>query len=265
MLAKLHLYGELADRFGATHEVAAKTLYEALRIVDCNHMGFMHAVRRKNFHVAFGRNRLNVTDKGVSRGRSQAKELHPHQLTVPRSPGEWHLVPAFEGSKSRGFKTIFSIVVGGALLATGIGGALGVLNATGGAAAGVTAANAFAVSSGFLGLSYGTLTLIGASMFLGGLNRVLAPTPKADTSEKKPTAFGFDGPAEIDDEGGPVPILIGECIISGVRIGSSIEATSGISYGTGTVGGAGNPSSGGGAGYGGGGEFDFSVINVREV
>lgn len=220
---KLHLYGELAEEFGAEHEVAAQTIGEALRIVGCNHAEFLPRIRRGHFHVAIGSGRVGY-HKGtgrVTRGSSKAQEVLAHQYAVPRSNGDWHLVPALVGSKSRTLKTVFTIIAGGALLATGIGGA--VAAGTGGLQGAL-----FGASTGFLGLSYGTVTLLGAGLFLGGLSQILAPTPKTDTSERKPTAFSFDGPGERDDEGGPIPIIIGEVITGGIRIASSIETTAGV-------------------------------------
>jgi predicted phage tail protein len=167
------------------------------------------AVKRMNFHVAHG-------DKTLKR----SKEVHEHQLFLPRSKGDWHLVPALHGGKGGNGKAIFSIIVGGVLLATGIGGAL----AAGGGIAG------FAATS-VVGLSYSTLTLIGASFFLGGINQLLTPTPKTDTSDKSPTSFVFGGPDEVDDEGGPIPIVLGEIITGGVKIASAITSTSGSSLG----------------------------------
>lgn len=210
----LHLYGTLADRYGSEHPVAAPTISEALRIVDCNHPGFCNTVRRGRYHIAIGSSDLD-----------EAEELPVHHLFVPRSAGDWHLIPVTEGGKSGTAKTIFSIVVGGALLATGIGGAVG---AGAFASGGASTAVAFGTST-FMGLSYGTITLMGAAVFLGGINQLLAPAPKADTSEKKPTAWAFDGPGEVDDEGGPIHLILGEVVTGGIRAASSVESTNSAS------------------------------------
>lgn len=214
-LRTLHLYGDLADRYGAQHEVCAPTISEAIRIVDCNHPGFSLNLRRRQFHVGIG-------------DGDDVQELPQHHLFVPRSRGDWHLIPAAAGGKSRTMKTVFSIVVGGALLATGIGGALGAAQGTlsgTGATISLGTQAGFAASTGFLGLSYGTVALMGAGVFLGGLNQLLTPTPKMDTGSKKPTSFSFDGPGEVDDEGGPIHLILGEVITGGVRIASAVEST----------------------------------------
>lgn len=240
-LRTLHLYGDLGDRFGREHRVAAATIGDAIRVVDCNEQGFALAMRRRKFHVAHGDGRISYGSTRIALGQSKAQEVQPHQYAVPRASGDWHLVPALEGSKGRGFKTVFSIVVGGALLATGIGGALGAFGqiaANGAGAAGSLGAG-LATSTGFLGLSYGTVALMGASMFLGGINMLLAPTPKADTADRKPTAFGFDGPSETDDEGGPIPIIIGEVLTGPVRAASAITTAGQVNNSRGKNGGKG--------------------------
>ena len=235
---KLHLYGTLAERYGAVHEVACGTVSEAVRIVDCNHVGFCRDIRKMKFHIATG---PSLDD---------CEEMPEHQLFIPRSTGgDWHLVPAIEGAKGKTGKIIFSIIVGGALLATGIGGAaFGAFGAAGSATA--------ATATGFLGLSYGTVALMGAGIFLGGLNMLLMPTPQTDTSEKKPTSFSFDGPGEVDDEGGPIHIIIGEVITGGIRIASSVESTQ-----SGTLGRFDFNGTGGNSGYFGGRESDLSMTN----
>lgn len=227
----VYLYGELAERYGAQHEVCVETITDALPIIECNHPGFIRQVRRRNFHVAVSHD-----------DPTQPAELPLHHVFVPSSVGDWHLVPALEGGKN-GFKTIFSIVVGGALLATGIGGAalLPSLGSVTGAGGGLLAG--LGASTGVLGLSYGAVALIGASFFLGGINQLLTQTPKTDTSERKPTTFSFSGPTETEDEGGPLQIIVGEVICSGIRAASSVESSNSASisqyfgHGAGGVGG----------------------------
>jgi len=253
-LRKLHLYGPLADQFGTVHEVAAATISDALRIVECNHPGFGIKVKRGGYHCAIGDGRVDYSETEntieVARGTSSAEEIDPHALFLPRSKGDFHLVPALTGAKGRTFKTVFSIVVGGALLFTGVGGAAGVSAIAGGSGVGGTVA---AVGSGVLGLSAGTTALLGAGLFLGGLNSLLAPTPQTNVEDESPTSFSFSGPSERSDEGGAIPILIGELIIGHTTIASSIEST-GTGGGSYTYGGV---SGGGGKG---GSRYDFQNV-----
>jgi predicted phage tail protein len=171
----------------------------------------------------------------------------PHQISLPREQGDFHLIPVAAGSGGRTGKIIFSVIIGGALLATGIGGA--VAAASGGFAGMSSVAAGFAASSGVLGLSYGTLALMGTAFLLGGINMLLTPTPKE--VDNKPTAFTFGGPAGISDEGGPVPLVYGEVIWAGVAVASSIRNGS-APFGGGW----------GGGGAGGGGGYNETNQNV---
>lgn len=254
-LRELHLYGDMAERFGRVHPVAAPTIGDAIRIVDCNYPGFALSMRRRNFHVARGPGRFSFTPEELSYGESKAREVLPHQLAVPAATGDWHLIPVMSGGKSGTFKTILTVVVGGALLATGIGGALG---AGAFAAGGASTATAFATTTGFLGLSYGTVALMGASLFLSGINQLLSPTQTTDTSAKKPTSFSFDGPGEVDDEGGPIPIIIGEVLTGPVRIAAAITSSA-VANGTRNGNGQHPKEPGNYGGGGGGGRYDFYV------
>jgi predicted phage tail protein len=227
----LHLHGSLAEQFGAVHEVVAGSLPDALRIVNCNHPGFLQRIRRGSFHCLHG---SPVID--------DAAEIAEHHLFLPRQTGDFHLVPAAEGAKGRTGKMIFSLVVGGALLATGIGGAAfgtfaGKMGFMG---------QALGASTGFLGLSYGTVALIGGAMMLGGLSQLLTPTPTVDSGDSKPTSFTFGGPSQVNEEGGPIPLIYGEVVTSGVTIASSIRDGYGSTSPYDPFGGGGGVTTGGG-------------------
>jgi predicted phage tail protein len=152
----------------------------------------------------------------IELGDSKAQQLYLHQINVPRSRGEWHMIPAMSGASKGTMKIIFDVVVGGALLATGIGGALGAFGA---------GATGLGVAGTSLSMSFTTMALMGTGLLLGGLNMLMSPTPKSNTANNTPTSFSFGGPSETDAEGGPVPLLLGGPImVSGVRIGSSLTS-----------------------------------------
>jgi predicted phage tail protein len=251
-LRTLHLHGELARVYGPRHKVVAKgSLFDALRIIDCNHPGFLRHVGRRNWHCLRG-------DKTLK----HSIEMYPHHVTLPIS-GDFHLVPAIEGGKSRGTKIIFTIIVGGALLATGIGGALG---AFGGVAGGLGAG--LGTGIGFAGITYGTVALMGAGLLLGGLSMLLTPVPKdTNTADRKQDSFTFSGPVNTSDEGSVIPLAYGELIIGGITIASDINNGSGnvASTGGGVGGGGGTYSGLDGAGYltgiSGGGREGFGFTN----
>ena len=231
----LHLYGSLAERYGAKHPIGVPSLPEAIRVVNCNHPGFLHEVRRQSFHCLLG-SELETAD-----------ELAEHQVGLPRASGDFHLVPVAEGAKGRTGKMILSIVVGGALLATGIGGAA-VLGGSGLFVAGTS-----------VGLTYGSIALLGGAFLLGGLSQLLTPSPKVNSGQNEVTSFTFSGPAQTDDEGGPIPLIYGEVVTSGITIASSLLD----GYGSTTQE---NPKGAGGGGTGGittgGGFREYSEVMV---
>jgi predicted phage tail protein len=170
-----------------------------------------------------------------------SREMYPHHIELPLQ-GDFHLIPVAAGGKSRSTKIIFSIVVGGVLLATGIGGALGAFGAvTGGLMGG------FAATTGFLGITYGTVALMGAGLLLGGLSMLLTPAPKITSEDQKATSFTFDAPANAIDEGSPVPLVYGLVIAGTATIASDIRSNA---IGGGSVPGIGAPGSGTGTGGG---------------
>ena len=209
----LYLHGPLAKVYGPKHKVYAASFKDALRIVDCNHPGFLRRISRGNWHCLRG-------DRTIKR----SIQMEEHHILMPTT-GDYHLVPVATGGKGRTGKIVLTIVIGGALLATGIGGALG---AFGGAAG-------FGASTGFLGLTYGTVALMGAGLLLGGLSMLLTPVPKDRNSpgdkDNAPTSFTFDGPVNVLEEGSAVPCLYGELIVGGVAIASDVRSGIGTSTG----------------------------------
>lgn len=108
---------------------------------------------------------------------------------------ELHVVPAFYGAKSGVFQVIIGavlIVVGAALMATGIGGPLG----------------AMLVSSGI-------------GMVLGGLAQLLFPVPTPATGKK----FAYLGaPENTTKIGTPIAFLLGEAQAYGHILSYDVDA-----------------------------------------
>jgi predicted phage tail protein len=229
-LRKLYLYGALEEKFGKEHDVFASTFTEAIGIVNCNHKTFKNTVKRGMFHCVKG--------KDIETG----EELTEKEVLFPTANDNFHLIPeAYGRGQGKGTgKMILSIVVGGALLATGIGGAFGAASYAGSAGAAAGASGASLLAGGFaatagglagvLGLSYGSLALLGASLFLGGISQLLSPQPQVATDSTDggggPTSFTFNTPANIAREGGPVPLVYGKNVrCGGVIIASAIESS----------------------------------------
>lgn len=220
-LRKLYLYGALKEEYGEEHDVFASTFTEAIHIVNCNHSTFTNAVRQGNFHCIKG--------SDIESG----EELTEKEVLFPSANDNFHLIPEAYGraqGKSTG-KMILSIIVGGALLATGIGGALGsVATVTHGGGLTTYAAAGFGATAGglagVLGMTYGSMALLGASLFLGGISQLLSPQPQVSTESDGPTSFTFSKPLNIAREGGAIPLVYGKNVrCGGVVIASAISSS----------------------------------------
>lgn len=225
-LRKLYLYGDLAEKFGKVHDVFAATIPEAITIINCNFSNFSMTVRLGNFFCVKG----DDLETG--------SQMSEKELAFYTQNSDFHLVPVAYGQaqgKSTG-KLILSIVVGGALLATGIGGALaagmasagaGTAAAAGGMAAFTAGAGAAAGGiAGMVGLSYGSLALMGASLLLGGISQLLSPQPQVDTSSDAPSSFTFDKPMNVNREGTAIPLIFGKKVrVGGITIASALTST----------------------------------------
>ena len=65
------------------------------------------------------------------------------------------------------------------------------------------------------------LAAMGATMILGGIAAMLAPTPQNGGSE---TSYNFSGPQNNTDQGGPVPLIYGKVgNIGGTLISAGIQ------------------------------------------
>jgi predicted phage tail protein len=69
------------------------------------------------------------------------------------------------------------------------------------------------------------LILFGASLVLGGIATLLAPSPPGTNTDKQKSSYLFSNPVNVARQGGPVSILIGELHIGSTVVSASLEAT----------------------------------------
>jgi predicted phage tail protein len=81
----------------------------------------------------------------------------------------------------------------------------------------------------FLGITYGTIAMTGASMVLGGVAGLLSPGPQV---QKQPTdmaaaedqpSFLFNGVTNNTQAGGPVPLVFGTHLVGSIVISAAIH------------------------------------------
>jgi len=190
--------------------------------LDANHGGFFRALKKD------GRYRVVC---GPSLDDEVSTQLSADQLWMSFGRGAFHIAPVIEGSGSGGSgKAIGTIVLGVALMATGVGGALAV--GTNLAAGLGTALPGFAGTA--FGITWGSVALLGAAMTLGGISQALTPTPDVQSydvreSEKHRKSWVFNGPRNSIEQGGCLPVVwgrhwIGATMVSG---GIAIKNTGG--------------------------------------
>lgn len=220
MLRDIYLYGELAERFGPHHRYAVKTVPEAMWAIDANSgWRFFRAIRRDG--------RYQVVH-GPSLEAKASTPLSDKMLPMHFGPGAFHIAPVIEGSGGGGGKGIAMAVLGAALMATGIGGAL-YAGATLGAGLGATA---LGTAGSVLSITWGGIAAVGAVLALSGVSQMLTPTPNIQSydameAEKHRKSFIFNGPRNSFEQGGCIPVVFGKHWIGSTVISAGMKIVDG--------------------------------------
>lgn len=221
MLTTVYLYGELGQKFPRKHKLAAATPAEALRGIDANYPGFAA------YLIAAG-------DRGVAfKVKVDGEAIPGERLNFQRPGAVIRISPVVAGRKDK----TTSIILGVALVALTWGAGAGFLG---------VGAKAFVGGAmlGIKGLTVGAfIGGMGLSMAVGGIAQMLSPTSRGpELSDGKPS-YIFNGPVNTTEQGGPVPLCYGMCLIgsriasAGIYsedIGAAIAAPSGTNDGEGS-------------------------------
>jgi predicted phage tail protein len=198
MLREICLYGA-ARQYGDRFRLDVDSPAEAIRALIMLRPGLRRLIREGVWRVIVGpprvRNSIGVDCLNMNAG---------HQPL--------HLVPATRPAGGGRGKAIGGIIAGVVLIGAAIA-----FPATIGAAA------------GFIGMSTGSVVLMGASMVLGGMSSLLVqpPTPDAATDRAAPDdrpSFLFNGVTNNSQQGGPVPLVFGTHLVGSVVINASLNA-----------------------------------------
>jgi predicted phage tail protein len=174
MLVKIKLYGDLASKYGAEHELDAETLYIATQgLISKFGDKLALYIRNNNFRITI-----------------DGREVGNEEIHLPLTPNTKliEIAPVIEGEGAIG-RIVFGILL-------------------------IIFAPYLAPVLAPLGITYGGLVMFGIGSILGGLAMLLTPTPSlgnpADQEgpENKPS-FLFNGPVNITEQGGPVPLVYG--------------------------------------------------------
>ncbi|AKI27401.1 phage tail protein [Moraxella catarrhalis] len=196
----IQLHGILAKKFGRFFKLDVKSAKEACHALACQ-------------IPAFGQFMADSEQLGyrfaVFNGKKQNQKTNigENQLNDITTANHIHIVPKVIGSGGKALGWI-QVVVGVALIATGVGAGIG---------AGLTLSAAVAANIGMIGA--------GAGLLLGGVSALMMPTPKLDVANEdgnKPNN-GFGGAVTTVAQGNPVPILYGERDVGGFIVSAGIS------------------------------------------
>lgn len=205
---RVHLHGDLADRFGDHHDFHARNAAEIMRALCLQIDGFRETVEGGSYQVVRGDLLIGT------------EYLH---LRMPQDM-ELHVIPVPAGEKSTGGKLIIGAVLIAASFA--LPGAGGVIV---GGFAGPTGATAAA--TGIAGFAQG----LGITMALSGAAQILSPTPRVSQggyeARERPderASFMLNGQVNTVEQGSTMPVIYGRQVRVGSKAGSAglkIEAT----------------------------------------
>lgn len=203
MKRTVYLHGSLGDRFGNSFIFDVDMPWEMVSALKHQIKGFANAIREGKYILIRG-------------GKDTGQSIGVEDLALAfGGTREFHIIPALEGSGGR-VGAIIKVVVGVALIATGIG-----------AAAGAATLASAAFSIGAVAVTWGGIAATGLAITLAGISSLLSP--RADMSPQNYEAlepadqrasFLFTGPKNQSQQGAAVPLVYGL-----VRAGSIVVST----------------------------------------
>ncbi|WP_319543150.1 hypothetical protein [uncultured Pseudodesulfovibrio sp.] len=207
MMRTVYLHGSLGEQFGSSFRLDVDTPSEAVRALSTN-LGseFRQTISKGEWHVVAGKAFENGTDYGTSED----------MLAFGLGNKDLHLAPVIRGSKGGG---IFQAILGVAIMAVAFWIAPPVVGTMG-----PTMGMGTAVVGG---VTYGNIAGFGAMMALGGVAKMLTPTPQVgsyaarESAEERPS-FLFTGAKNTVEQGGPVPLVYGRHLVGLILVSSGI-------------------------------------------
>jgi predicted phage tail protein len=202
MLRKIKLYGQLAKFVGKrVLKADVATAAEAVRMLVANFPGLEKHMAEQHYRVTVG-----TYDLGLD-------EIHD-----PAGQQEIKIVPVLAGAGGG----LGKILVGIGLIAISFllpgAGAFGTLSIFG-----VSAAQGGAVLAGIAT----SLSLVGASLILGGVAQLISPVPKVpqgrDSDNDPRKTFNFSGIQQTSRQGVPVPCVYGLTLVGSVVISAGTD------------------------------------------
>ena len=188
MLRKVHLLGEMGEKYGKEFEFDVLSVGEAIRALNANFPGFTKDIEKEeHYNVCVG----EFDEKDTLDGQT---------IFMQHRKGDIWIAPAIEGRKAG----VLATVLGAVLVVVGI----------------VLSVYGFGAGA--------PLIKLGAGLMLGGIAMMLSPipgTPEYNEREKpdERQSFLFDGPVNTTEQGGAIPIPYGEVLIGSTVVSTALD------------------------------------------
>lgn len=199
MLRTVHLYGEMAERFGPSFRLDVASLKDVAQALGAQLNGFRDYIIAGTFKVVAGPS----LDDGF--------QLDETQIEFRVGARDFHVVPVTAGAKRGGLGKLIAgvlIAVFAWYVAPGlIGAGMGTLT--------------------IAGLSPTTIAMFGVSLALAGASQLLAPktkkqNPAASGGPERRPSFVFNGAVNSSEQGGCLPLIYGKTMVGSIVVSAGM-------------------------------------------
>ncbi len=201
-MTEIILEGPLGKEFGRKWELVVSSPGEALRMIDANKPGVATWIR--------GNMREYPAYRVIcSYENGNEEELSAEDFVLRRKVKKIIFVPIVEGAGGGAGKIILgAALIVGSFWAPELAAYAGVMTGAG-TAAGWTA--------------FGTA--LGTTMFGMGMTMILSGAANMLTPQQLPSqqSFGFGGPMNTTQQGGPVPLIYGTCLVGSQAVSAALS------------------------------------------
>lgn len=186
------LGGKLAEKYGRVHDLVAKTPVQAFRLMCLNYPDFRQEIIDDS--LAGAEYQFVVDDE---------RGLIDGQLVMPIAGKKLYFAPVVEGAGGK-LGGIIETVVGVVLLVV------------------ATVFQQYELYPALVPMIAGA----GISLTLGGITTLLSTVPKNTGGGTGDTlsSFYFNGPANTQQQGAPVPVVYGRVLIGSQAVSASMQA-----------------------------------------
>lgn len=196
----IYLYGHLRKSFGHKFRFAVKTPGEAIRLLNANFPKFQRELRKGYYKLIVGPRAKGGMEYGLD------------EVEFPLGRDDFHLVPVAAGSRGKGgvLKAVLGVaLVGAAIFFSG----------------GTLAAPLAGMSAGIAGsaVTWGNIAGLGLITALAGVSQMISPQQQNTTGTEAANSFALAGPQNLDAQGYPVPLVIGEVITGGIPVSTDFD------------------------------------------